>query len=250
MPCGYFAVNMRKIIFLVFGILSFFAFFTPIKADIVTLKKDGTVILKVLSFQDSLEIPQKESLEIKEVFDQGSEKKEMISLAKEGDEYRLNIFSEEGNKKLNVTNISGDLIEIEERPSVKNLKIGVDGESFYLQEGGIVAKTTYPISIDTKNAEISIKTQSGEHFIAISPADAYQFSLRSRNLTKLTEDDILILEKKVGEVSYEIPGKKTLNFFNLLSYDVPVKVAISALTGEVIGVEAEIWMKVLSFFFG
>lgn len=250
MPCGNIAVNMRKIITIILFIFLFFAFFTPVKAELVTLKKNGEVIINVLSFEDSLGIPKKESLEIKDVLNDGSENEERILLAKEGDEYKLNIFSDNGNKELNVTDIKGDLIEIEERPSTKNLKIGVDQGNFYLQEGGIVAKTIYPISIDSKNAQISIKTESGEHFIAISPVDAYQYCLRARNISKLTTEDILLSEKNIGEVSYEIPGEKTLNFFGLVSYDIPVKISVSALTGEITSFDTEVWMKVLNFFFG
>jgi len=250
MPCGNFALNMRKITFFITSIIFFFAFSSPVKAEIVTLKKDGVIILNVLSSQDSLGIPRKDSLEIKEVVNEPSEQKEMVLLAKEGDEYKLNVYSDDGNKELDVTNISGDIIEIEERPSVKNLKIGVSENSFYLQEGGIVAKTNFPISVDSKNAEISIKTESGEHFIAITPADAYQYSLRSKDLSKLTNEDIQILEKNVGEIVYEIPGEKTLNLFGLVNYDIPVKVSVSTLTGEITNVETETWMKVLVFFFG
>ena len=251
MPCGNIAENMRKILFITLLIFFFFTFFTSVKAEIVTLKKNGEVIINVLSYQDSFGVAKKESLEIKDVVNsENSEIKETIYLAKEDGEYKLNIFSDEGSKELNVTNINGDLIKIEERPSVKNLTIGLKDGNFYLEEAGIVAKTIFPINIDSKNAEISVKTDSGEHFIAISPVEAYQYCLRAKNISKLTNEDILIAEKNLGEITYEIPGEKTLNFFGLINYDVPVKVSVSTLTGEITNLETEVWMKVLNFFFG
>jgi hypothetical protein len=251
MRCGNITENMRKILFTTCLILFFFIFFSPVKAEIITLRKNGEVIINVLSYQDTFGVAKKESLEIKDVLNsQASEIKETILLAKEGGEYKLNIFSNEGSKELNVTNINGDLVEIEERPSVKNLKIGLTDGNFYLEEAGIIAKTIFPINIDTKNAEISVKTESGDHFIAVSPVDAYKYCLRAKNISKLTSEDILITEKNLGEIAYEIPGEKTLNFFGLINYDVPVRVSVSTLTGEITNIETEVWMKVLTFFFG
>ncbi len=250
MPCGYFTEYMRKIIFSISLTLLFFVFAFPVKAEIITLRKDGEVTINVLSYEDSFGVAKKESLEIKDVLNSRVDSEEKILLAKENDEYKLNILSDEGEKELNVTNINGDLIEIEERPSVKNIKIGLIDGNFYLEEAGIVAKTIFPINIDSKNAEISVETQSGEHFIAVSPVDAYQYSLRAKSITKLTSEDILITEKKLGEIIYEIPGEKTLNLFGLVNYDIPVKVSVSTLTGEITNLETEMWMKVLNFFFG
>ena len=67
MPCGNFTENMRKILFTTCLILSFFVFSIPVKAEIVTLKKDGEIIINVLSYQDSFGVVKKESLEIKDV---------------------------------------------------------------------------------------------------------------------------------------------------------------------------------------
>jgi len=251
MPCGNFTENMRKILFTICLIFSFFIFFSPVKAEIVTLKENGEVVINVLSYQDSFGVVKNESLEIKDVLNSNeSDINEKILLANDDGEYKLNIVSNEGSKELNVTNINGDLIEIEERPSVKNLKIGLKEGNFYLEEAGIVAVTTFPINIDSKNAEISVNTDSGEHFIAVSPVEAYQYVLRAKNISKLTSEDIVITERKLGEIAYEIPGEKTLNFFGLIKYDVPVKVSVSTLTGEITNLDTEVWMKVLNFFFG
>ena len=251
MPCGNFTENMRKILFVTCLIFSFFAFFSPVKANIITLSKDGEIIINVLSYQDSFGVVKNESLEIKDVLSSNEPNlNEKILLANDEGEYKLSIISNEGSKELNVTNINGDLIEIEERPSVKNLKIGLRDGNFYLEEAGIVAITTFPISIDSKKAEISVSTDSGEHFIVVSPVEAYQFVLRAKNISKLTSEDIVIIERNLGEITYEIPGEKTLNLFGLMNYDVPVKVSVSVLTGEITNLETEVWMKVLNFFFG
>ena len=117
MPCGNFTENMRKILFSTFLILFLFGLSVPVKAEILTLKKDGEIIINVLSYQDIFGVVKNESLEIKDVLNsENSEIKEKILLAKENGEYKLNILSNEGSKELNVTNIKGDLIEIEERP--------------------------------------------------------------------------------------------------------------------------------------
>ena len=255
-PCVNFALNMRKIrLFVSFLIISFCFFVFPFKAEakIVTVGKDGEIIINVLASEDSfsLTVPKKESVEVTKLgVGTGGNPEGKISLAKDGNSFKLNIVSAEGERQLDVTNIKGDLIEIEERPKVKNIKIGLLNGKFFIQEGGIQALTEYPINVDPKYAELSIETSSGKHFLAILPSEAYQTSLKAKIVSKLAVNDLIISEKKIGEVAYEIDGKKTLNFFNLLSYDVPVKVSVSALTGEILNVDQPPLLRVLGFIFG
>lgn len=248
---------MREKIIIAFGLLTTVYSFlilaaTPVKGSLLSIDKNGEIVWKVLASEDSiaLKVPERGSLEVKEVTPiEEANLNDRISLKTEGGKNLLSVVTSEGEKSLDVTNTKDNLIEIEERPQVKSVKIGIINNQFSIQQEGITATTVFPITIDPKTADISIKTTSGDHFITIMPADAYQSSLKAKLITNLANNNLRIEEKKLGEISYEIDGKKKINFLNFFAYDFPVRVSVSALTGEILAIEQPIWQKVISFIF-
>ena len=242
---------MRKTFVLLALIIIFLGLVSPASARLVTLRENGEVIINVLSSEDSLAlmIPQKGSLEVKEVSGEEDTKEAKISLLKEGNDIKLSIDLEEGRKELDVTSLEGELIEIEERPKAKSVTIGLLDGKFFVQEEGILALTDFPINIDPTSAELSLETVSGKHYLAVLPQEAYINSLKSKSLSNHLGNNFQIAEKNPGEVTYEIEGEKTINVFDLVKLNIPVKVSVSVLTGEVISIEQPSWLKVLGFLF-
>jgi hypothetical protein len=247
---------MRKIKLVICLLTTIYGLFTfgvtPVKASLLSVTKNGEIVWKVLASEDSitLKVPERGSLEVKEVTPiVEANLNDRISLKIENGKSLLSVVTNEGEKNLDVTNTKDGLIEIEERPKAKSVKIGIINNQFSIQQEGITAITVFPITIDPKTADISIKTTSGDHFLTILPADAYQSSLKAKIITNLANNNLSIEEKKLGEISYEIEGKKKINFLNFFAYDFPVKVSVSALTGEILGVEQPVWQKVISFIF-
>jgi hypothetical protein len=52
-----------------------------------------------------------------------------------------------------------------------------------------------------------------------------------------------------NKLAYEIAGDRIVNLFNIYKYAVPVKVQVSASTGEIISIDQPTWLKVVSFLF-
>ncbi len=242
---------MRKIRYLLFLLPFFFGLATPAKATLLTVRESGEIVWKVLSSEDSLALntPQRESLTVKEVAVGGNiDSEKTISLLRDGDKFKLTVNSPDGEKDLDVTDISGELIEIEERPQVKKIQIGHQGDKFIIQQGDIMALTDFPIDINPTKAEISVLTQSGLRFLAVLPKDALDGVLKAKVLNKINTNGINLLEKD-QELTYDIDGFRTLNVFNLFNYDVPVKASVSAVNGEIIFVEQPQWLRVIGFIF-
>lgn len=243
---------MRKISYILFLLPIFLCLAQPAKATLLTVKGDGEVVWKVLSSEDSLSLatPQRESLTIKEVAVEGDvDSENKISLLRDGEKFRLTVNSIDGQKDLDVTDIKGELVEIEERQEVKKIKIGLQGNQFVIEQEGIIALTDFPIDVTPLKAEISVLTQSGSRFLAVLPKDALDGALKARVLNKINPDGIILSEKDQN-LTYDISGFRTLNVFNLFEYDVPVKASVSAVNGEIIFIEQPQWLRVVGFIFG
>jgi len=242
---------MRKIRYILLLLPFFLCFAGPVRATLLAVQPNGEVIWKVLSSEDSiaLNIPQRESLTIKEVMvgsDIDSEK--TISLLRDGDKFQLTVNSAEGEKNLDVTEVKGDLIEIEERPEVKKIQIGLQGDKFIIVQGDVTAFTVFPIDVNPVKAEISVLTQSGSRLLAVLPKDALDGVLKAKVLNKIDAGGINLLEKDQN-LTYDISGLRTLNVFNLFNYDVPVKASVSAVNGEILFVEQPQWLRIIGFIF-
>jgi hypothetical protein len=214
-----------------------------VQASIVTIDKNGQVTVKVLASRSDLSIK-----EIKE--EEGTPSDSQVSLTRANGKIALSITSEEGERNIDISNLGGDLVEIEERPQVKNIKIGIDNGQFTISQEDVLALTTFPISIDPEEARVSLLTPSGQRFLSVFPKDALESGLRAKAMTKLKKGSkILIAEVDARELVYELDGERTINLFNLVSLDIPVRATISAFTGEIVNVEQPAWLKVLGFVF-
>ena len=239
---------MRK---LIIAFLFFFIFFLSSReahASVVTIKANGELVLNVLASETtSLSIPKRSELSVKSTKTEEINNDSKVSLLTYDGKLILNIDSPEGEKELDVTNVSGEIVEIEERPEVDTLKVAFEDGAFSLIQEGIEVKTSFPVSIDPKSAELTLSTPSGERYLAIFPKEALAASYRAKVLSSMKE---ATLTEEGGEaLTYVISGTKSLNIFNLFKLDVDVKTKVSASTGEIILVEEPTWVKVLGFIF-
>jgi hypothetical protein len=234
-------------------LLSTFLFFittSKVCASLLVIEKGGEVVWNVLADVDSLslDIPRHSYIEVKEAAEVKPDANSMVSLTKSGEEISLIVSSEAETRELDVSGINDDLIEIEERAEVQKVVIGVTDNMFSLKQKGVVAVTSFPINIDSRSAELSVKTSSGDRFLSIFPFQAVEILLQSKLLNKITDNKVEIIEKE-QELQYEIKGEKVLNFFDLVEYPIPVTSYISASTGEILTFEAPVWYKVVAYLF-
>jgi hypothetical protein len=241
---------MKKVFILVFAFAIFFISHNTIHASILKVERGGNIVWKVLSDEDSstLEIPKRSSLEVKEVGKETPTPDAQILLKKSDQKISLVVTSQGSTKDLDVTNWKDDLVEIEERPGVQTVRIGLAGGKFSLEQNGITALTDYPINIDSKTSELSLTTSSGNRFISILPYQAVESVLRSRIVNKIEPGSLEILEE-AQELQYKIFGGKVLNFFDIYKYSIPIRMNVSATTGEILFIEAPSWYKIFGSIF-
>jgi hypothetical protein len=243
---------MRKLLFLFSFLVCLFAFSSEVEAtSLISINKEGEVIFNVLSSKDeiALGIPKRELLEVREIAAGSSASfNSRISLTKQEDKLLLKVKTNEGEKDLDVTNWEEDIVEIEERGEVKKVIIGLVGDKFKLEQEGVIVLTDYPINIDPTKNELSVLTPSGSRFISVLPIEAVESLLRARAMNRFKVDKkVQLTESERGELIYVIEGERVINVFNLLTYSVPIRAKVSALTGEIIFIEQPLWLKVLGF---
>jgi len=220
-------------------------------ASLVVIQKDGKVVFNVLSIESTveLEIPRRDYLEIKNIVQEIPDPGSKISLIKKDGKITLSVSTKNGEKSLDVTNYKDEIIEIEERPALERVKIGISDNQFTIEQRGVVAWTDYEINIDPESAGFTLKTPSGLRFLAILPYQATETALRAKIINRLEDKEHIVIKEEDLELAYEISGERVLDFFNVFKYPVPVKARISASTGAVLSVEQPTWLRILGFLF-
>jgi hypothetical protein len=242
----------KLILFFLTLLLLLFYKATLVKASIITIDNQGKVILNVLSSEDGfgLEIPQAEYLEVKKIAMDSSDSNTKITLTKDNGEMKLNVFGEQGEKSLNVTNIKEDVVEIEERPEVERLVLGVTEGKFTLSQKGIVAVTDYEIDIDPGLAKLALSAPSGLRYLSILPRQVIETVFRSKIINKINpETNMILTEEGGGDLAYVVDGQRVINVLNVFEYKAPVIAKVSASTGEILEVNQPTWLRIFGFLF-
>jgi hypothetical protein len=231
--------NSCKKSFFTLILLFSFSLFFPSKADaaaLVHIDANGLVTLNVLGTTDSiaLKVPKRQTLEVN-----GSN----VEIFREGETFKLAL----NDTNLNITDYKDNIIEIEETQQSKKVKISLSGDQFKIEQDGVSVLTSYPIEIDPKGKEISVKTETGEKFLSILPKDAADSLLRS-NIADSVDPTANSLIEENGVLLYKLKASKTVNLFNVSDYKTDIEAKVSASTGEIVVTNEPVWLKFLSFF--
>lgn len=238
---------MRRISLIVFVVPLALLFVSPNPAkagSLAVVNKDGNVTINVLASESflALSVPERGELGVKNVADEGVSS-ENISLSKENNIISLRVGDE---KEFDVTSWKENIIEIEERPDTKSIKIELFENKFKIESGGIYALTELPITIDPSKNKFSVTTPTGDRYVSILPSDAAETVLRAKVLSE-TQKGMDLLEES-GVLSYMVKGDKKVNLFDFYNFAVPVTAQVSASTGEIMSIDQPPWLRVLNFF--
>ncbi|CAN5339086.1 hypothetical protein BH10PAT1_BH10PAT1_4620 [soil metagenome] len=220
---------------LILFLSSFFLFLSSNQAfaALITINAKGQAISQVLG--DS-------TIEVKKVADNISPTPDsQISLA-----------SVDGTVKLNgvdVTNVKDTLVEIEARSNSSELKIGQSNGKFNIEENGVIADTSFPITVDPAKNELTVDTNSGSRLLSVLPYEATLSLTRAKLINKVVNNKITLNESSNGVLQYEINGTRDVNLFNVASIKANVNSIVSASTGEIIKVDEPQWLKFFGFLF-
>jgi len=238
---------MKKTIYGFVVSFLFFVFVPQVDASLLTIKEDGEVIVKVLSSEDTIALgyPKESKLEVKQVANSGLNENTQVVLSKEDGKVSLQVGND---RSLDVTDWKDDLVEIEERPDTKRIKVGLNSGDFIITQEGIVASTELSVNIDPYENQLSLTTRTGKKYLKVLPFDAAQSILRTRLINNINSEPFKIVEGERG-LSYVINGNKVINILNVYDIEIPITARVSALTGEVISIDEPSWLKPLSFLF-
>ena len=241
----------KLLLFLFFTFLIFATSVQVARASLVTIDKEGKVVINVLSAEESieLEIPEREYLEVKNIAEGIPDPQAKISLLRSDGRVSLQISTSSGDKSLDITNYQDEIVEIEERPAVERIAISVLGDKFEIVQRGVVAVTTYEINIDPQTARLTLETPSGLRFLSILPRQAVDITLQAKYINRIGGQNKLDIKEQGSELSYVVHGDKVINLFDLFEYKVPVKASVSASTGEILSVDQPTWLRILGFLF-
>lgn len=237
-----------KIFALLLALLALFLQVTPSYASFVVIEDSGEIVFNVLSEQDSIALGSREStVKARKVGDEEVQES-TVRLSRSGGEVKLTVIENGLERDMNVTKMEGDLIEIEERPEVQKIAIGVKDDKFSLEQNGVIALTSFPLKIDAERAVLSVTTSRGEEFLNIMPYEAVKIALRTRLLTKVPKTGVEITESE-GLLKYKVEGTKVFDFFGIYQYSIPVTAFISTSTGEIVSIDSSTWFKYLKFLY-
>ncbi len=242
---------MKRILLFLTFILCLFIFPSEVEASLVTVNKDGEIVWNVLAYEKdiSLQIPTRDSLKVDTLTPAPNPSPEAtISLKKEGEKVELQVSSNEGDKKVDVTSFQENIVEIEERPEAQKVQIALVNGDFLISQKGISARTTFPIFINAKKKELSVQTSSGLRYLTILPFEAVENVVKANLLSRLEpQGEITLSENTQGELAYEIAGKKIIKPLDLFEFSIPIKASISASNGQILNKEGPLWFKIFGF---
>lgn len=241
---------MVKIFILVISVTTLFLLFPlQVFAQVVTVNQNGGITWNVLADETSigLNTQSSSSIEIKKVGGENVTTNPTVSLSKEAGKVNLMVVSGGETKDVSIPDGDKSLVEVEERPQIQKITIGLKGDKFILTQQNVSALTDYPLRVDASSARLSITTPSGDQFLSVMPYEAVRIILRSRLISRV--DGSLEIMEENTKPSYKITGAKIFNFFNLYSYSVPITAYVSTLNGEVVSIDSPSWFKVLKFLF-
>lgn len=245
----------HKLAFSLFGVLLCLmltktAYPSVVSAQILIVRNNGEIDYKVLSFSDEIkpEIPKSSNFDVKQSPAVSTAEKPTIALTRNGESVNV-LVDEYGSKKEFLINKSTDVIlELEERPETSKLEIGYKDGFFTLIQNNFTAYTNFAIKIDAVNARLTVSTERGERIVSIMPNSAIQYLVKSKVINKVSENRLELIEKD-SELVYQVSGERLLNIFDLYKYPIEVNSFVSASTGEIVLVEAPVWLKVINNFF-
>lgn len=242
-----------KWIFCLLAISSCFLFLVaPAQAAFVNVKLDGSIVPAVLSLE-TVQLPGRESLEIIALTDQFKPNSTgTIYLNKKDGKVNLSVEGMEGNVvTTDVTGFSEDIVEVEEKIAAEKITIRNNQDYFVITQQDISARTQFPITIDAQKKEISVDTPSGSRLIKVLPARAWDYATKAHLIDSLlaTDNAVVLTEGEEGELQYYFDGERNISLLNLVEFNTPVQLSVSATTGEVLANKQATWFRLLGFLF-
>lgn len=145
-----------------------------------------------------------------------------------------------------------ELFKIEERLGRTGIKVATEGGKLVVSRNSVGALSSFPIQLDLNTNQLIASTSAGPKTITTLPDQAVQNLLAANVISRLdpavvqeaaqtggltSVSDIVALGERNGVPIYEIAGLRDQRLFGFIPVTTPVKVVVSAETGQTVAQE-------------
>jgi len=121
--------------------------------------------------------------------------------------------------------------EFEDALENEGISLASDAAKPTFIKNNIRTASNFPLSFNPETKELVVTTPAGEKTLTVLPDQAVENMLKN-NILSGTQSAQALVTTYDGTLSYEIEGEKTHQIFGILPVKTPVKVFVSAETGE------------------
>jgi hypothetical protein len=204
----------------------------------VLIDREGSVFATVLSEQSSTvsdSINDVKTKLVKEV--------ERVLVASSSEFSKITLKDRDSESVVEVTR--GDVLaKIEHDDSRDNVQVVKTPQGLAIEQGGVLAHTTYEVEVDSGTKSLMLNTPTGVRYLNLLPADSLSLLTKSKIISDANRIDIV--EDESGGLLYSVSGVKTFDVIKNIPIVADVKVFVSATEGGVEKIEMPFWAEFLN----
>lgn len=214
-----------------------------------TVESDGSVHINVLGESDQIET-ESEKVVKKIATAVLSEVTDIVIHELEG-RVQMALSSTEGTTTYQFEPKTGEpLLEIKSDELSEKVVINKLENGFEIEDRGVVALTTLPITLKSKTREVLVETEKGQLILNTLPADALSLLVRANVINTIpTDAKIELRENEAGGVDYIVLGEKGVSFLNKAHFKANVSAVVSGTDGTVTSIIQPKWLTLFQFLF-
>ena len=155
-----------------------------------------------------------------------------------------------------------ELFKIEDRLDKTGIKVATEGGKLVVLRSSVGAVASFPIQVDLSTNQLIASTSAGPRILTTLPDQAVQNLLTANVISRLdpqvlqqaaktggltSVSDIIALGERNGVAVYEIAGLRDQRLFGFISVTTPIKVVVSAETGQTVTQEQSLLSTIIDF---
>lgn len=153
-----------------------------------------------------------------------------------------------------------ELFKIEDRLGRTGIKVATEGGKLVVARGEIGALSNFPLQVDLNTNQLIASTSAGSRVLTILPDQAVQNMLAANVISRLdpaflkqaaesggltSVSGVITLGERNGVPVYEINGLKDQRLLRFIPVTTPIRVIVSAETGQIIAQEQSLLANIV-----
>lgn len=153
-----------------------------------------------------------------------------------------------------------ELFKIKDRLSRADIKVATEGGKLVVARGEIGALSNFPLQVDLNTNQLIASTSAGSKILTVLPDQAVQNMLAANVISRLdpaflksaaesggltSVSGVITLGERNGVPVYEIAGLRDLRLLGFIPIATPIKVIVSAETGQTVAQEQSLFANII-----